>query len=37
MIATYKIMSGKDKVEPGTSFDLVAEGAGPRKRAATVV
>ena len=37
MIATYKIMSGKDKVEPGVFFDLVAEGAGPRTRAVTGV
>ena len=35
MIATYKIMSGKDKVEPGLFFDLVADGEGPRTRAAT--
>ena len=35
MIATYKIMSGKDKVDPGLFFDLVADGVGPRTRAAT--
>ena len=27
-------MSGKDKVEPGLFFDLVADGAGPRTKAA---
>ena len=35
MITTYKIMSGKEKVEPGVFFDMMAEGAGPRTRAAT--
>ena len=35
MITTYKIMSGKEKVEPGVFFDMMTEGAGPRTRAAT--
>jgi ribonuclease P/MRP protein subunit RPP40 len=34
MIATYKIMSGKDKVDPRIFFNLAAEGAGPRTRRA---
>jgi ribonuclease P/MRP protein subunit RPP40 len=34
MITTYKIMSGKDKVDPGIFFNLAAEGAGPRTRRA---
>ena len=32
MIATYCIMSGKDKVDPRTFFDLAEEGSGPRTR-----
>ena len=35
MITTYKIMTGKEKVDPGMFFDLVAEGEGPRTRGAT--
>ena len=34
MIATYKIMSGKDKVDLGMVFNLVAEGAGSSTRRA---
>ena len=32
MIATYKIMTGKDKIDPGLFFDQAAEGPGPRTR-----
>ena len=32
MIATYKIMTGKDKVEPGVLFGLPGDGPGPRTR-----
>ena len=32
MIATYRIMTGKDKVDPRTFFDMAEEGAGPRTR-----
>ena len=32
MIATYCIMTGKDKVDPRTFFDMAEEGAGPRTR-----
>ena len=32
MIATYKIMSGKDKVDPGLLFDMGGEGERPRTR-----
>ena len=34
MIATYKILSGKDKVEPGVIFGLGGDGPGPRTRQA---
>ena len=34
MIATYKILSGKDKVEPGMIFGLGGDGPGPRTRQA---
>ena len=37
MITTYRILTGKDKVDPGLFFDLVADGAGPRTRRATGV
>lgn len=30
MIATYRIMTGKDKIDPGLFLDLVAERAGQR-------
>ena len=30
MIPTYRIMTGKDKVDPGHFFDLVADGSGSR-------
>ena len=32
MITTYRIMTGKDNVDPGLFFDLVADGLGPRTR-----
>ena len=32
MIATYRIMSGKDKVDPRTFFDMAEEGTRPRTR-----
>ena len=32
MITTYRIMTGKDKVDPRLFFDLVADGVGPRTR-----
>ena len=32
MIATYKIMSGKDKVDPGLLFERGGAGQGPRTR-----
>ena len=35
MISTYKIMTGKDRIDPGVFFDLVAEGPGPRTMRAT--
>ena len=34
MIATYKIMTGKDKVEPGVFFGLAGDGPGPWTRQA---
>jgi hypothetical protein len=34
MIATYKILSGKDKVEPEVIFGLGGDGPGPRSRPA---
>ena len=37
MITTYRIMTGKDKVDPGLFFDLVADGQGPRTRGVTGV
>ena len=37
MIATYQIMTGKDKIDPGLFFDLAAEGPGPRTRRAAGV
>jgi ribonuclease P/MRP protein subunit RPP40 len=37
MITTYRIMTGKDKVDPGHFFDLVADGLGPRTRGVTGV
>ena len=33
MIATYKIMTGKDKVEPGVFFGLAGDGPGTRQAA----
>ena len=32
IIATYKIISGKDKFEPGLLFEMGGEGQGPRTR-----
>ena len=32
MIATYRIMTGKDMVDPRTFFDMAEEWAGPRTR-----
>ena len=32
MIATYKIMTGKDKFDLGVFFGLPGDGPGPRKR-----
>ena len=37
MIATYKIISGKDKVDPVLLFEMAGAGAGPRTRRATGV
>ena len=37
MIATYRIMTGKDKVDPRAFFDMAEEGAGPRTRLAAGV
>ena len=37
MIATYRIMTGKGKVDPRTFFDKAEEGAGPRTRLVTGV
>ena len=37
MIQTYKIMTGKDKVDRGLLFEMAGEGAGPRTRRATGV
>ena len=37
MITTYRIMTGKDKVDPGQFFDMVADGPGPRTRGVTGV
>ena len=37
MIATYKIMSGKDKVDPRIFCDLAGEDPGPRMRQAAGV
>ena len=34
MIETYKIMSGKDRVDPRIFFDLAEDGPGPRTRQA---
>ena len=34
MIATYKIMAGKDRVDPKIFFDLAGEGPGLRTRQA---
>ena len=37
MISTYKIISGKDKVDQGLLFEMAGAGAGPRARRATGV
>ena len=37
MITTYRIMTGKDKVDPGLFFDMVADGEGLRTRRGTGV
>jgi hypothetical protein len=34
MLATYKIMAGKDRVDPKIFFDLAGEGPGLRTRQA---
>ena len=36
MITTYRIMTGKDKVDPGLFFDMVADGEGLRDRKSVV-
>ena len=37
MITTYKIMTGKDRIDPGEFFELAAEGPGPITRRAAGV
>jgi hypothetical protein len=37
MITTYRIMTGKDKVDPGLFFDMVADDEGLRTRRGTGV
>ena len=37
MITTYRIMTGKDMVDPGQFFDLVADGQSPRTIGVTEV
>ena len=37
MITTYKIMTGKDRIDPGEFFELAAEGPGRRTRRAAGV